>query len=291
MTALRDAAIALAATALMASPALAQQGNWNGSQGYQGTAGQRGYSQEYNEGTSQGWNQNSNAAAPGTNGELSQATLEEVQERLQQMGFYHGNIDGNWGPETQSALRDYQQQHGMQPNGQLDFPTMADLGLVGRQNQQFGNNQYGTPNTGNQFGNNGGQGSSSMGMNGNTTSGNPHYQGQNNHNSGATYSNGMSGTNGYNGNGTAYNSSSNRSNNNNGMAGTNGYNGNYDTGSNQGSTGYNTNNGTYSGYSGNNHNNMNSGGTYNTGMNNPNNNGNLNTRFGNGNPNGTTGQQ
>jgi len=290
MTVLRDTAIAMAATALMASPALAQQGNWNGSQGYQGPSGQRGYSQEYNEGTSQGWNQNFNAAAPGSNRELSQATLEEIQERLQQMGFYHGNIDGNWGPETQSALRDYQQQHGMQASGQLDFPTMADLGLLGQQNRQFGNNQYGTQNTGNQFGNNGGQGSSGTGMNGNTASGNPHYRGQNSSNSGATYSNGMSGTNGYNGNGTAYNAGSNRSNNNNGMTGTNGYNGNYDTGSNQGSTGYNTNNGTYSGYNGN-HNNMNRNGTYNTGMNNPSNNGNLNTRFGNGNPNGTTGQQ
>jgi len=115
MTVLRDAAIALAATALMASPALAQQGNWNGSQGYQGPSGQRGYSQEYNEGTSQGWNQNSNAAAPGTNS--------------------------------------------------------------------------------------------------------------------------------CNGNRTAYNSGSNRSNNNNDMTGTKGYNGNYDTGSNQGSTGYNPGNG------------------------------------------------
>lgn len=261
---LRDAAIAVAATALLAAPALAQQGNWNGGQGYQGTSGQQGY----NQGTSQGWNQNFNGAAAGTNGELSQATVMEIQERLQQMGLYHGNIDGNWGPEIQSSLRDYQQQQGMQASGQLDFPTLADLGLLGQQNRQFGNNQYGTQNSnGNQFGNNGVQGWNGTGTNGNAASTNPNYQGQNSYNSGANWNG-----------------------NNNGMTGTNGYNGNNNPGSNTGSTGYNAENGRYSGYN-NTHNNMNSTGTYSTGMNNSGNNGNLNTRFGNGNPNGTTGQQ
>jgi hypothetical protein len=289
LTVLRNAAIALAATALMATPALAQQGNWNGTQGYQGSSSQQGYNQGTSQGwqgtnqglqgTSQSWRQNS--AAAGTNGELSQRTVERIQERLQQMGFYHGNVDGNWGPETQSALRDYQQQRGMSPDGQLDFQTFADLGLMGQQNQQFGNSQYGTQNTnGTQFGNTAGQGWNRSGMNTNASA-NPNYQGQNSYNSGATWTgnnNGTSGTNSYNGNGTSYNSGTNNS------TGATGTNGSYNTGSN---TGYNPSTGSYSGYN-NNHNNMNSTGTYSTGMNGDNSN--ANTRFGNGNPSGTTGQ-
>jgi hypothetical protein len=238
---LRDAAIALATTALMATPALAQQGNWNGNQSYQGTSAQPAYNQGYNgynqgnnqsfQGTNQGWNQNPNSAAAGTNGELSQQTVEGVQQRLQQMGFYHGDIDGNWGPQTQSALQDYQQQHGMQATGQLDVQTLADLGLLGQQNRQFGSNQYGTQTgNGNQFGNNGGS------VNGNTAPTNPNYQRQNAYSTGANWNGAGFGT-----------SSSNWNSANNGMAGANGYNGSENNGANtaynQGPNGSNANNG------------------------------------------------
>lgn len=124
----RDFAIALAATAFAAAPALAQQGSWSSNHGSQGYTPQ---------GYNQGWNGSNN-----TNGELSQGTIQHIQQELQQRGFHHGNIDGTWGRETESALRDFQQQHGIPASGQLDYQTFAGLGMIGTQGQRFGNNRY-----------------------------------------------------------------------------------------------------------------------------------------------------
>ena len=38
-------------------------------------------------------------------------------------------VDGVMGPGTVAALRDYQQQHGLQPTGQLDAQTRQSLNL------------------------------------------------------------------------------------------------------------------------------------------------------------------
>ena len=40
-------------------------------------------------------------------------------------------VDGVMGPDTQAALRDYQQQHGLQPTGMLDAQTRTSLNLPG----------------------------------------------------------------------------------------------------------------------------------------------------------------
>ena len=40
-------------------------------------------------------------------------------------------VDGVMGPETVTALRDYQQQHGLQPTGQMDAQTRTSLNLPG----------------------------------------------------------------------------------------------------------------------------------------------------------------
>jgi peptidoglycan hydrolase-like protein with peptidoglycan-binding domain len=40
-------------------------------------------------------------------------------------------VDGMMGPETVTALRDYQQQHGLQPTGQMDAQTRTSLNLPG----------------------------------------------------------------------------------------------------------------------------------------------------------------
>jgi peptidoglycan hydrolase-like protein with peptidoglycan-binding domain len=57
--------------------------------------------------------------------------VRQVQTTLHQQGTYAGNIDGIWGPETQGAVRSYQQSHGLMVNGQLDSPTLASLNLPG----------------------------------------------------------------------------------------------------------------------------------------------------------------
>jgi peptidoglycan hydrolase-like protein with peptidoglycan-binding domain len=39
--------------------------------------------------------------------------VSEVQQKLQQQGLYHGNIDGILGRQTHQALRQYQRQNGL----------------------------------------------------------------------------------------------------------------------------------------------------------------------------------
>jgi peptidoglycan hydrolase-like protein with peptidoglycan-binding domain len=71
---------------------------------------------------------------------VSPNLIAQVQTRLQQAGTYNGNIDGLWGPATEAAVRNYQQQHSLNATGQLDVPTLAALD-VGSAGQTYGNAQ------------------------------------------------------------------------------------------------------------------------------------------------------
>ena len=46
-------------------------------------------------------------------------------------GRIYVSVDGVMGPETVTALRDYQQHHGLQPTGQMDAQTRTSLNLPG----------------------------------------------------------------------------------------------------------------------------------------------------------------
>lgn len=60
---------------------------------------------------------------------LRPSSVRVVQQRLRSMGFYHGSIDGMWGQSTQSAVAQFQQNRGLQPNGQLTTATTTAMGL------------------------------------------------------------------------------------------------------------------------------------------------------------------
>jgi len=60
---------------------------------------------------------------------LRPASVRAVQERLRSLGFYAGGVDGVWGQSTQSAVQKFQQNRGLQPNGQLNSGTITALGL------------------------------------------------------------------------------------------------------------------------------------------------------------------
>jgi Putative peptidoglycan binding domain len=47
-------------------------------------------------------------------------TARAVQAALAWRGFYSGRIDGVMGPETRSAIRDFQRQQGLPVTGQID---------------------------------------------------------------------------------------------------------------------------------------------------------------------------
>jgi membrane-bound lytic murein transglycosylase B len=57
-------------------------------------------------------------AWPRPNASLNAEEKIELQERLQQRGLYIGEVDGHLGPATEKAIRDYQEQAGLTPDGQ-----------------------------------------------------------------------------------------------------------------------------------------------------------------------------
>jgi peptidoglycan hydrolase-like protein with peptidoglycan-binding domain len=60
---------------------------------------------------------------------LRSSSVREVQERLRSLGFYNGGVDGVWGQSTQAAIQQFQQNRGLQPNGQLTPATVSAMGL------------------------------------------------------------------------------------------------------------------------------------------------------------------
>jgi surface antigen len=67
---------------------------------------------------------------PEGNASLSTDTVLKVQQRLHELGFYvRDNIDGQWGPNTATAVRNFQRSKGLSPTGQIDLPTLTALDL------------------------------------------------------------------------------------------------------------------------------------------------------------------
>jgi len=57
----------------------------------------------------------------------SQETIIAVQKELTQLGYYHGQVDGLTGPETESAIRWFQSVDKLPVTGQIDDPTLKAL--------------------------------------------------------------------------------------------------------------------------------------------------------------------
>lgn len=60
--------------------------------------------------------------------QASPGSVLMIQQFLQQQGHYDGSLDGLWGPSTQEAVRRFQQQAGVEPDGHLSFQTLAAMG-------------------------------------------------------------------------------------------------------------------------------------------------------------------
>ena len=70
---------------------------------------------------------------------MSHDTVMAVQRRLQQDGFYHGTVDGQWGPSTQTSLSDFQRRNNLTANGELDQHTLDALNLNSTSNSTSNN--------------------------------------------------------------------------------------------------------------------------------------------------------
>jgi peptidoglycan hydrolase-like protein with peptidoglycan-binding domain len=57
--------------------------------------------------------------------------VRQAQEKLSEAGHDVGSADGILGPKTQKGLKEFQESKGLQPSGQLDQKTLAELGVSG----------------------------------------------------------------------------------------------------------------------------------------------------------------
>jgi peptidoglycan hydrolase-like protein with peptidoglycan-binding domain len=62
--------------------------------------------------------------------EVQRRTIIAAQTLLARRGYYRSEIDGDFGPAMEFALRAYQARFGIEQNGRLDRGTLASLGLL-----------------------------------------------------------------------------------------------------------------------------------------------------------------
>jgi hypothetical protein len=69
-----------------------------------------------------------------SNGKMSSArpmdeTVRNAQAALNTKGYDVGRVDGQWGPNTQNAVRRFQSENGLAQSGRLDSATLTALGI------------------------------------------------------------------------------------------------------------------------------------------------------------------
>jgi peptidoglycan hydrolase-like protein with peptidoglycan-binding domain len=69
----------------------------------------------------------SSSQSLGASSSVGDAQVTQIQQSLNAMGLNAGPVDGKMGPRTQAALRQFQQQKGLQASGQADQQTLAAL--------------------------------------------------------------------------------------------------------------------------------------------------------------------
>ena len=55
--------------------------------------------------------------------------ISEVQQKLREFGFDAGPVNGDFGPQTQAALAQFQLSRTIPASGQLDDVTLQELGV------------------------------------------------------------------------------------------------------------------------------------------------------------------
>jgi len=59
-------------------------------------------------------------------------TVRQVQQALHRLGYYNGDVDGDFGSSTQNALERYQVGAGEPVTGTLNLSVLSRLGVSGR---------------------------------------------------------------------------------------------------------------------------------------------------------------
>ncbi len=73
--------------------------------------------------------------------QLSTDQIRQIQISLNKKGFNSKDVDGVWGPDTKSALENFQKEQNIEANGELSQQTLSALGVnvQNRENAQFQN--------------------------------------------------------------------------------------------------------------------------------------------------------
>ena len=62
--------------------------------------------------------------------QLSSSQVRAIQQALEDRGDSSVRVNGEWGPDTEAALKNFQKSENMiSQTGELDFPTLLALGL------------------------------------------------------------------------------------------------------------------------------------------------------------------
>lgn len=82
----------------------------------------------------EGTDANGKVTSTGSNGKVasgaSDSTVRNAQAALNDKGYSVGSVDGQWGPNTQNAVRQFQADKGLTQSGTLDSSTLAALGVT-----------------------------------------------------------------------------------------------------------------------------------------------------------------
>jgi len=76
-------------------------------------------------------NQGTDANGKVSTSRQAEGTVRSAQSALNDKGYDVGRVDGQWGPNTQSAVRRFQSERGLTQSGRLDSATLTALGVTG----------------------------------------------------------------------------------------------------------------------------------------------------------------
>jgi hypothetical protein len=57
------------------------------------------------------------------------ARYKQIQQALKDKGYYDGDVDGKWGPNSVSALQRFQTEQGIENEGKITALSLIGLGL------------------------------------------------------------------------------------------------------------------------------------------------------------------
>ena len=65
-----------------------------------------------------------------TSSRYDPALVRNVQQALNDKGYSAGSVDGQWGPNTEDAVRRFQHASGLPQTGELEHSTLTALGVA-----------------------------------------------------------------------------------------------------------------------------------------------------------------